>query len=64
VARALDLKPDALLSLPEVGAGLVRHVNSGTPIVQADPRSTLARGLQHLATALAPGAGVAAGARR
>ena len=64
VARALDMQRDALICLPDAPGGLMRYVNSGTPIVQADSGSPLARGLQQLATALAPGAGVAVGARR
>jgi Flp pilus assembly CpaE family ATPase len=64
VARALGIERDALTCLPEAGAALVRHVNSGTPIVWAEPGSALARALGQLATALAPGASVAAGGRR
>jgi pilus assembly protein CpaE len=64
VARALGLERDALTCLPEAGAAVMRHVNSGTPIVRAEPGSALARGLQQLAAALAPRASLAAGARR
>ncbi|HYY88576.1 MAG TPA: response regulator [Chloroflexota bacterium] len=64
VARALGLKRGALACLPEAGAVLVRHLNSGTPIVRAEPGSALARALEELAAALGTRASVGAGTRR
>lgn len=50
IAGVLPLEP--LEQLPDIGPSATGHVNLGSPIVEAAPRSELARRLQHLAEAL------------
>jgi pilus assembly protein CpaE len=51
VAGVLPVAP--LEELPDIGPAATGLVNVGTPVVEADPRSELARRLQRLAAALA-----------
>ncbi len=50
IAAVLDVA--RIDELPEIGSAAAEHINRGRPVVEADPRSALARALRGLATSL------------